>query len=468
MGSDQLYREAVEAGVHEEEWELFLRERIERKIEEHRFTATCMEMKLLKSIRYPHSKLNISNEELYARACIDRVPEDEWRTFIENALGMSLGKYSGVWRANGKWDVSKKELANAQDHVPMLLNARIEPAFTGVAAGVQAETNLLKAAGAHFSSYRVATRFGSGFINCTRCGKGDTHVLFLHGYGTGLAIWAQTMSSLANEFVVHALDLPGFGCSSQLDYQGSDQESAIRYFTDALADWQVANKLDKVAIVGHSFGAFVAAHYSNLYANRVSQLILVEPWGLLREPQGAVVSFTSLVRFLGKIKDPLKFARAAGPWGPSGLFYVPPDVGDFQDFFSPASSEFSQLWEAQQNEKSTQDVAAYLQQTMCLFQSGPAYKAFQNLARTSQLWAKEPLEQAQIVWPNNTCLIFGEHSWMDRSMLAGFVQQDESRRVHIVPTVGHHVYMGSKDFIGVILEELYLSKPQRSYQNTHL
>ena len=154
------------------------------QIEEHRFTATCMEMKLLKSIRYPHSKLNISNEELYARACIDRVPEDEWRTFVENALGMSLGKYSGVWRANGKWDVSKKELANAQDHVPMLLNARIEPAFTGVAAGVQAETNLLKAAGAHFSSYRVATRFGSGFINCTRCGKGDTHVLFLHGYGS--------------------------------------------------------------------------------------------------------------------------------------------------------------------------------------------------------------------------------------------------------------------------------------------
>ena len=108
---------------------------------------------------------------------------------------------------------------------------------------------------------------------------------------------------------------------SQLDYQGSDQESAIRYFTDALADWQVlftstfsnlvieisqqvANKLDKVAIVGHSFGAFVAAHYSNLYTNRVSQLILVEPWGLLREPQGAVVSFTSLVRFLGKV-DPV-------------------------------------------------------------------------------------------------------------------------------------------------------------------
>ena len=33
MGSDQLYREAVEAGVHEEEWELFLRERIERKVQ---------------------------------------------------------------------------------------------------------------------------------------------------------------------------------------------------------------------------------------------------------------------------------------------------------------------------------------------------------------------------------------------------------------------------------------------------
>lgn len=472
LDMDQLYLEAANSRVDEGHWELFLRERMHRKIEEHRFIATCMEIKVLKSINYPHSRLNVSNEELYARACIDRVPENEWGGFIENALGMALGKYSGVWCQNGTWDISRKELENAQKTAPMLIHTRIHSAFTGVAAGVRAEASLLNQASerhaAAFRSYRIAARYGSGYMNCTKCGQGNTHVLFLHGYGTGLAIWAETMAGLPSEFTSHALDLPGFGCSSHLEYKGDDLESALRYFTEPVADWQTANELDKVAIVGHSFGAYVAAHYCSQNPGRVSQLILVEPWGLFKEPQGAVISFSQLVRFLRKIKEPMKFARAAGPWGPSGLFYVPPGIGDFQDFFSPATSEFCKLWESD-NPNTSLEVRTYLEQ--CLqYKTGPGEKAFQVLARTSQLWAKEPIECAHLLWPAHTCLVFGERSWMERATLHMFVQQDESRRVHIVPDAGHHPYLAKEFFKPVILEELCLSKPQRlgSYRNQHL
>ena len=62
LDSNSLFHQASLESVDESDWKLFLREKVSKKIEEHRFVATCMELKVVKAMKYPHSKLNVSNE----------------------------------------------------------------------------------------------------------------------------------------------------------------------------------------------------------------------------------------------------------------------------------------------------------------------------------------------------------------------------------------------------------------------
>jgi pimeloyl-ACP methyl ester carboxylesterase len=109
-------------------------------------------------------------------------------------------------------------------------------------------------------------------------------LVMLHGYRAGADYWfPHPMPELARHHHVIAPDLPGFGYSGPLpDYNLPTYAAALSAFFDVL-------RLEKVDLLGHSFGSQVAIAAAATYPSRVDRLVLVDSAGLPRlEPQWQV------------------------------------------------------------------------------------------------------------------------------------------------------------------------------------
>jgi cardiolipin-specific phospholipase len=60
---------------------------------------------------------------------------------------------------------------------------------------------------------------------------------------------------------------------------------AEHFFISSLESWRIASGLEKIVLVGHSLGGYLATAYTVRYPERVSGLILVSPAGIPRGPE---------------------------------------------------------------------------------------------------------------------------------------------------------------------------------------
>lgn len=109
-------------------------------------------------------------------------------------------------------------------------------------------------------------------LHYLQTGKGPDVVL-IHGLGGNLAIWfLQLVGRLRDQFRFTAFDLRGHGKSEMppTGYTTRDMAEDLKALLDALG-------LERVHIVGHSWGADIAMHFAILYPERVDKLVVVEP-----------------------------------------------------------------------------------------------------------------------------------------------------------------------------------------------
>jgi len=99
-------------------------------------------------------------------------------------------------------------------------------------------------------------------------------LLYLHSAGAD-AEWGEAHELLARDFTVHMPSHPGFGESTGLEDVDDVLDLALHY-----ADLQDACGLRGAAIVGTSFGGWIAAELAALYPERVQTLVLVDALGL--------------------------------------------------------------------------------------------------------------------------------------------------------------------------------------------
>nr|KAF6419802.1 abhydrolase domain containing 5, lysophosphatidic acid acyltransferase [Molossus molossus] len=156
-----------------------------------------------------------------------------------------------------------------------------------------------------------------------------TPLVLLHGFGGGLGLWALNFGDLCTNRPVYAFDLLGFGRSSRPMFD-SDAEEVENQFVESIEEWRCALGLDKVILLGHNLGGFLAAAYSLKYPSRVSHLILVEPWGFPERPDLADQDrpIPVWIRALGAALtpfNPLAGLRIAGPFGLSLVQRLRPD-----------------------------------------------------------------------------------------------------------------------------------------------
>ena len=118
----------------------------------------------------------------------------------------------------------------------------------------------------------VATRRGIDVE--VRSGGSGPDVVWFHGL-VGLAPVEPALEALAERFTVHAPIWPGYGAI--------DNEGAIEDMLDfALLGWDISDAMGLVRphLVGHSFGAMVAAEMACVARNDLGRLALVAPFGL--------------------------------------------------------------------------------------------------------------------------------------------------------------------------------------------
>ena len=111
-------------------------------------------------------------------------------------------------------------------------------------------------------------------------GDGTPPVVLLHGFGGTHRVWSAVQDELADSHRSYALDLRGAGRSARPgSYRLED------YLTD-LGEAVASLGLDRLALVGYSMGALIAAAWVAAHPERVERLVLVAPAPLDGIPPG--------------------------------------------------------------------------------------------------------------------------------------------------------------------------------------
>ena len=148
----------------------------------------------------------------------------------------------------------------------------------------------------------VSVRNGQFTTHLLRGGQGAP-LMYLHAAG-GLQEGSPWLTALAQHYTVYAPLHPGWGPSTGLEHL-DDVRDLATYYLDLLD----ALGLERVALVGHSFGGMVAAEVAAQCGSYVDKLVLVAPVGLWREDAPVADIFTMSPRELVE-------AAVADPTGP--------------------------------------------------------------------------------------------------------------------------------------------------------
>ena len=116
-------------------------------------------------------------------------------------------------------------------------------------------------------------------LNYVTAGKGPV-ALFLHGANIGWGQWYKTLVACAPFFTVIAVDLPGTGGSTKINYHETDIVSqSVPVVEEFIRYIQRQYSVDDVALVGHSFGGWVALKIASEQPDLVRCCALSSPVG---------------------------------------------------------------------------------------------------------------------------------------------------------------------------------------------
>ncbi|KAI0449233.1 Alpha/Beta hydrolase protein [Xylaria acuta] len=120
----------------------------------------------------------------------------------------------------------------------------------------------------------------------------DDTLVMLHGYGAGLGFYYKNFEPLSRltGWKIYALDWLGMGNSRRPPFRITAKDpkdkitEAENWFIDSLEEWRKIRKLDKLTLLGHSLGGYLAVSYALKYPGHINKLILASPVGIPEDP----------------------------------------------------------------------------------------------------------------------------------------------------------------------------------------
>ncbi|XP_048867019.1 (Lyso)-N-acylphosphatidylethanolamine lipase-like [Brienomyrus brachyistius] len=278
----------------------------------------------------------------------------------------------------------------------------------------------------------------------------QTPLVMVHGFGGGVGLWIQNLDPLCRSRPVHAFDLLGFGRSSRPHFP-SDAILAEEQSVSSIEQWRQAMGLERMILLGHSLGGYLATAYAIQYPERVTHLILADPWGFPERPQpDTEVSGRSVVKrqtpprwvkalaSVASLFNPLAVIRAAGPWGP-GL------VNRFR-------SDFRRKFESLFDDDTMTDYIYH-----CNAQNPSGEVGFRAICE-SLGWAKRPMLQRVHLLPPGlpVTLLYGSLSWVDSSSGDQMRQlrPDSYTRIVVIQEASHNLFADEPEEFNRVVERI--------------
>lgn len=144
-----------------------------------------------------------------------------------------------------------------------------------------------------------------GYRRAFRISGSGPALLLLHGLGCDSSTWVDVIPALSKHFTVIAPDLLGHGESDK-----PNADYSLGGYANGMRDLLTVLGIDKVTVVGHSFGGGVAMQFAYQFPDRTERVILVSTGGLGKE-------VTPLIRFLTVPGSGAVLAAATfKPWRP--------------------------------------------------------------------------------------------------------------------------------------------------------
>jgi len=117
-----------------------------------------------------------------------------------------------------------------------------------------------------------------GYRRAFRIAGSGPALLLIHGVGDNSKTWEPVLAQLAQRFTVIAPDLLGHG---QSDKPNADY--SLPAFANGMRDLLAVLGIDRVTVVGHSFGGGVAAQFAYQYPELVERIVLVSAGGVAKD-----------------------------------------------------------------------------------------------------------------------------------------------------------------------------------------
>ena len=90
----------------------------------------------------------------------------------------------------------------------------------------------------------------------------NKHVLFIHGLGSSSIVWRDIPQALSEQFHTITVDLIGFGGSDKPNTADYTIKGFSKFIVDFLRERIGIKENEKISIVGHSLGGYIAAEVS--------------------------------------------------------------------------------------------------------------------------------------------------------------------------------------------------------------
>jgi len=168
--------------------------------------------------------------------------------------------------------------------------------LTNIRMKKDTENNLMNSIGV--SLQKGSIKIGPYDVNYVTAGKGKP-LLLLHGGNIGWGQWYPNIAPFSKYFRVYALDLPGAGRSTKIDFSKLDLE---KDFVITVEKFIQAKNLQKPNILGSSIGGWIALKLAFRRNNDLNKIILVDCIGFTDHMRLAdrIMGITPIARLLTK------------------------------------------------------------------------------------------------------------------------------------------------------------------------
>uniref|UniRef100_A0A914XWD0 AB hydrolase-1 domain-containing protein n=1 Tax=Panagrolaimus superbus TaxID=310955 RepID=A0A914XWD0_9BILA len=265
--------------------------------------------------------------------------------------------------------------------------------------------------------------------------------VILHGIGGSSGFWATNFDELAKYRPVYAIDLLGFGRSSRVSLSSNPIKAELEWI-QSIEEWRKVMKIDKMILIGHSLGGYLAAAYALKYSENIQHLILIEPWGIDEKPEKLQPGIMPWWRNLFKnVVYPciiLSLTRICGPFAKSFLREQFPDL--------PRRHQIS--------ESDSDNIYEYFYQINAQKPTGET--TVKTLSEFG--YAKNPIIQRIVELNSNLPItfIYGDLSACKSS--TGFkIKEMRSKSyvdVNVVKGVAHHPHIDKKEEFNILIKNI--------------